>query len=141
VAAQEEDHRQAEHRDWLAAMRDEVGEHLKTRQVRMTAPPDLRWDRPLYVAVWRIDGGWVISGNVPTDHVMDETIPTPREAVRFFAVKLAETVSRMADGSAEGTPQRRRVDLLQRRARLLFLFADDDRFWPDEPDDTQEATE
>jgi hypothetical protein len=47
----------------------------------------------------------------------------------------------MADGSAEGTPQRRRVDLLQRRARLLFLFADDDRFWPDEPDDTQEATE
>jgi len=37
-----------------------------------------RWDLAPYVALWQITGGWAISGDLPTDYVLDETIPGPR---------------------------------------------------------------
>jgi hypothetical protein len=75
-----------------------------------------------YIATWEITGGWVISGDLPTDYVLDETILSVRESLRFVA-------EYMLGG------------LLQSRAGTLMDFANDGNLWPDEPENTQEAAE
>jgi hypothetical protein len=110
-----------------------------------------QWELAPYIAVWEITGGWVISGDLPTDYVLDETISSPREALRFFAVKFAEMAECMLagrhyPGTTIGDPnnedqQRELGGLLESRAGTLLDFADEDELWPNQQDDTQEASE
>jgi hypothetical protein len=135
---------------WLAGQARQVEEYLARQRVKAAAPEN-RWELAPYVAVWEITGGWAISGDLPTDYVLDGAILNAREAVRFFAAKFAEMAECMAagrryPGTTIGDPdnagqQRHLGELLGSRAETLRDFADDDGLWPDESDDTQEATE
>jgi hypothetical protein len=136
--------------EWLAEQAGHVRSYLAAQRAR-PGEPVIRWELAPYVAVWQIPRGWVISGDMPTDYVLDETIRTAREAMRFFAAKFAEMAECMAagrryPGTAVGDPnnaeqQRHLGGLLGSRAATLREFADDDRFWPEDEPDTQEATE
>jgi hypothetical protein len=154
VAAQEDYDDPAKVEEWLADQARHVEEYLARQRVK-SAPPENHWELAPYVAVWQITRGWAISGDLPTDYVLDETILTAREAMRFFAAKFAEMAECMTSGRDYHGPdggttigdandpkqQRRLGGLLRSRAGTLADFADDDRFWPDDFDDAQEATE
>jgi hypothetical protein len=149
MSAAEEYDDPAKVEEWLATQARHVADYLAAQRVK-SAPPAARWELAPHVALWQITRGWAISGDLPTDHVLDGTIPTAREAVRFFAAKFAEmaecmTAGRRYGGTTIGDPndaeqQRHLGRLLGSRAGTLADFADDDRFWPDQPD-PQEATE
>src|SRR5262245_30741473 len=135
--------------EWLADQTAHVEEYLQRQRVKSKSPTP-RWELAPYIAVWEIAGGWVISGDLPTDYVLDETILTAREALRFFAVKFADVAGCMLAGrrypdTTIGDPnnaeqQRELRELLQSRAGTLMDFADNDDLWPDETE-TQEAAE
>jgi hypothetical protein len=150
MSAAEEYSDPAKVEEWLAEQLQHVEDYLKQQKID-SAQPKARWELAPYIAVWEITRGWVISGDLPTDYVLDETICTPREALRFFAVKFAEMAEcmltgRRYPGTTIGDPnnaeeQRELGGLLQSRAGTLLDFADDDGLWPDQLDDTPEATE
>jgi hypothetical protein len=136
--------------EWLTQQSGEVERYLARQNVTSEAPVP-RWELAPYVAVWEITGGWAISGDLPTDYVLDETILTAREAMRFFANKFAEMADCMMNdrrypGTTIGNPndaeqQRELGDLLQRRAVLLSDFAENDGMWPNECDEQPETPE
>ncbi len=136
--------------DWLAEQSRGVETYLARQHVK-SEPPTPRWELAPYVAVWQITGGWVISGDLPTDYVLDETIPSPREAMRFFATKFADMAECMltgrrypgtAIGDADNTEQQRDLGgLLQSRAATLMDFVNNDGLWPEQLDEWMEKPE
>jgi hypothetical protein len=136
--------------DWLVEQSTGVERYLERQRVKSESPVP-RWELAPYVAVWQIDGGWVVSGDLPTDYVLDEAIQSPRDALRFFADKFAQMAEcmlagRKYSGTQIGDPtntkqQRELGDLLRRRASLLSDFVDNDGLWSDELDEWQEKPE
>ncbi|MBY0457588.1 MAG: DUF4826 family protein [Gemmataceae bacterium] len=139
-------------REWLFAQRAAVEGYLAGQRLTTAGRPVPRWDIAPYVAVWQIRGGWVISGDLPTDYVLAEdtadALDGPRAAVRFFADKFRDLAERMLAGQTYpgiriGDPtnpeqQRELGGLLRSRAGTLADFADDDGLWPDQLDEWQE---
>jgi hypothetical protein len=136
--------------EWLADQMVHVEQYLERQRVKSELI-ESRWELAPYIAMWEITGGWVISGDLPTDYVLDETILSARESLRFFAVKFTEMAEcmlagRRYPGTTIGDPknaeqQRELGGLLQSRAGTLMDFANDDNLWSDEPENTQETAE
>jgi hypothetical protein len=129
-------------RAWLLDQREHVVSYLRDQMVQLATQPVPEWDLAPYIAVWSLPGGWAISGDLPTDHVLDETIIGPREALRFFSRRFAEVAACMLDGQrhpliAIGDPinteqQQQLGKLLASRAQTLGEFAEDDKLWPEQ---------
>jgi hypothetical protein len=129
-------------RSWLLDQRKHVVSYLAGQRVTLDAPPVPEWDLAPYIAVWYFTGGWAISGDLPTDYVLEEGIVGPREALRFFSRRFAEVADCMLGGRRHpvvniGDPsdpeqQQQLGRLLASRARTLSQFADDDNLWPEQ---------
>jgi hypothetical protein len=138
---------------WLSAQAEALAVYLARQHVRGHAPV-ARWDLAPYIAVWELTGGWAISGDLPTDYVLDETIQSARDALRFFSHKFADLAEcmltgRRYPGTTIGDPddpdqQRQLGELLKSRAKTLGEFADTDGLWTEddgEPDQGDESRE
>jgi len=99
-----------------------------------------------YVSLWAIEseerpdwvGWWVICGDLPTDYVSAADIKHPRDALRTFGTQWREQARLMATGERPddiyiGDPEAwsSLAPLLEARAALLLMFADDDAVWED----------
>ncbi|MCH9005519.1 MAG: DUF4826 family protein [Proteobacteria bacterium] len=63
---------------------------------------------------------WFICGDVPLDHMGAQGANSPREVIRYFAMKWQLDAENLDSGSAKET-----VD----HAEALHTLADDERFW------------
>ena len=123
-------------RSWLLAQREHVVSYLEGQRVPVDTLPVPEWDLAPYIAVWSLPGGWAISGDLPTDYVLDEGIVGPREALRFFSRRFAEVADCMLNGRrhpviaigdrSDPEQQQELGGLLASRAQTLGSFAEDD---------------
>ena len=97
------------------------------------AAEDSRYLLPI-VSVWKLktlsDGTlWVISGEVPSDHIPVSTAATAQEALRHFSMKWqlqSENILRNANGDKT---QMQFAQLLVKRAEGLHHLCNDDKLW------------
>ncbi len=132
---------------WCEDRRADVVEYLAGQKVAHGRVGDWpAWHLAPYVSVWAIESGkrpgwvgwWAIAGDLPTDYVSAETIKHPRTAIRAFGERWDEVAGHMLQGKPhpmirfgdrESWPQL--GDLLQKRAKLLISFAEDESIWED----------
>src|SRR5262249_58044994 len=127
---------------WLLEQRAHVLSYLEDQRIQIEAPPIPEWDLAPYIAIWAIPGGWAISGDLPTDYILDESIAGPKEALRFFSQRFADVAACMLRGDQHpviriGDPsdtqqQQQLGGLLASRAETLGQFAEDDKLWPEQ---------
>lgn len=129
---------------WLAAERRRVEEYLSTEGLAYgVLPADPELHIAPHLALWlvsgpRADGGawWVVSGDVPTDHVSSQRAPDARQALRTLSKKWRTAASVMAarrdDHNADHLgpdESRRAAEQLFERARRLWDLAAQDDLW------------
>lgn len=127
---------------WLLEQRGHVLSYLDQQGLQVNGLPVPEWDLAPYVAVWSFPTGWVISGDLPTDYLVDENITSPREAMRGFSQRFADLAKCMLDGRSHSqitigdpadTEQQKELGrLLASRAETLGQFAENDNLWPEQ---------
>ena len=63
---------------------------------------------------------WFICGEVPLDHIAADAAASPREAIRYFAMKWQLDSEKLDPNAAKNL-----ID----HAEALYTLADDDRYW------------
>ena len=134
--------------EWCTAARAEVTSYLAGEGVdhgQVGQRP--AWHVAPVVSVWAIEsrarpgcvGWWVIYGDLPTDYVSGAEIDHPREAMRSIGQRWHEHSTAKNSGvTVTGTHygdsplSDELAALLQSRARTLFNWADDDKFWSED---------
>ena len=96
------------------------------------APKDSRYLVPI-VAVWKLntlsDGAvWVISGDLPCDHIATSAADSVREALRNFSMKW-QLQAQNIENSATDKTQLDFAKLLVSRAEGLYQLFDDEKLW------------
>lgn len=129
---------------WLAAERQRVEEYLEAEGLEHGAlPSEPELHMAPHLALWlvagpRAEGGswWVVSGDVPTDHVSSQRAPDARQALRSLSKKWRTAASVMAartdaDNADHAGPEesRRVAEQLFDRARRLWDLAAQDDLW------------
>ena len=95
-----------------------------------------------YFALWAVENRkehkkyWVITGDLPNDHLPFEVADSPRDAMRHFSMSWqlkAEKMQHKLDNNdlLVGTPEQHMemIKLLQDRATNLYSICADDRIW------------
>lgn len=130
---------------WCAERRIDVAAYLAREGVEHGEIGEWpAWHVAPYVSVWAIEskrspgwvGGWVVCGDLPTDHVSASEIKHPREALQAFAERWRRHCESVRSGQAtpdysiggEETPADL-VPLLEARAKVLAEWARDDSLW------------
>jgi hypothetical protein len=89
-------------------------------------------------AIWKVKGQngktyWVISGNVPTDHVEVTAASSAREAMRYFSFQWQIKADEVAKNGATDKTQIDFANLLVNRAQDLYVIYNDEKLWANEP--------
>jgi hypothetical protein len=131
--------------EWVAEERQKVIDYLASRQCEHGGVgewPAFHVDP--YLALWAVQslkapgriGWWAISGDLPTDYMSNGSGGHPRDALRHFSAEWRSVADSMNRGESHprtkiGTPEQwpSMAPLLQKRAKLLQDFADDDSLW------------
>ena len=79
---------------------------------------------------------WIISGDLPTDHISSTVAATPREALKYFSTKWQmdaarynDPVERKAHGLDETKNWNQLTEKLVAKAEELYNMAEDDSLW------------
>ena len=133
-------------KNWYAGQRARVLEYLDRQNLKHGGVAEHpAWLLAPYVSIWPVQslknpkaiGWWAISGDCPTDYISSASADTARSAMRAFADQWDEVANCLANGIDHpqitiGPPEMRSelAPILQRRAKILRQFADDDGAWP-----------
>ena len=98
------------------------------------APQDSRYLVPV-VAVWKLktldkQSVWVISGDLPCDHISLCAANNVREALRNFSMKW-QLQAHSIEGSATDQTQLDFAKFLVSRAEGLYQLFEDEKLWPE----------
>jgi hypothetical protein len=129
--------------EWLDEQEESCVEYLKAHGVNVAEPLDIEWLIGPKVALWSTQVGrhkvWLISGDVPNDHVSDPSLTDPRKAMLAICKRWEAASAVMMKGQvhpqvkigAGASPQQliELGDLLGKRAKLLGSWAADDEKW------------
>lgn len=117
-------------REWIAKERKRLCEYIAAEGEIDDPNPQAAWHRAPHVIVWRINGGWALSGNPPTNYVVaNDALGSPRDAARFFARRFRERARRLEAPSGRTTDESRS---LTRWAEALMLSVRHDTGWPEQ---------
>ncbi len=91
---------------------------------------------PPVLALWKVKlkdadvkSVWIISGEVPTDHVATTAAATAREAIRHFSMKWQLKAEQLR-GEAQGNPTKESyVNKLVQSAEGIYPFYENDQLW------------
>lgn len=97
---------------------------------------------PPLVGIWRIKAKennkvadyWVVTGNLPADHVALSTAPSARDALRHFSLQWQLQAENIAQGP--GRADKMQMDfarLLVDRAEGLYRLYADEKLWGQQP--------
>jgi Domain of unknown function (DUF4826) len=136
---------------WCDERRRKVAEYLDAQGVKHGRIGEWpAWHVAPYVSIWAIEslrrpewiGWWVISGDLPTDHISAADIEPPqhpRKALRAFAEQWIKVVDAWHNDReyrglliTGGKRNRALAPLLASRARIFLDWSDDDSLWDDE---------
>lgn len=102
-----------------------VAESVSMEQSRYLAP---------LLAVWKIKATdkkwfWVISGDLPTDVLPEESAKTAREAIKSFSYKWQLDSEKVLAGQMPTAHPEQFAGLLQNRAENLFEISENEALW------------
>ena len=136
-----------EESSWLSQRRDELMRYLERQGLEHGAiAPEPYWFVAPHVSIWGIGslkapgrvGWWAVCGDHPTDYVSSGGLTRPREVLRAIGERWLEVSSYMLQGRPHPTVTIGRPedwpklgDLLNRRAKIFLMWANDDAVWSD----------
>ena len=131
--------------DWLAEQRGNVQRYLGVEGVHHGGvAAEAAWFVAPYVSVWTVEsvatpgaiGWWAISGDLPTDYLSGRDATDARGALAAFSSRWRNVAGYMLRGEEHptikiGSPRDGPAlgDLLQRRARILDDWVNDNEIW------------
>ena len=120
-----------EQEEWVKQQYQSAMKYLAEKGIvtQQVAVEKSRYIAPL-VSIWHMSddnnkGYWVISGDVPCDHVSLESAPGPRDVLRHFALKWQLQADRLIK-SADEQPQKFGKELIQKAESLYRLYEAED---------------
>jgi hypothetical protein len=135
---------------WCLERQSDVSEHLKRDGVVHGCIGEWpAWHVAPYVSLWAIEsikrpgeiGWWAICGDLPTDYISADSIHHPRDAMRAIASRWLDLIPHMIVGAssavqlASAESRKDFAPLLERHAKQLLSWAEDDSHWGPEYDD------
>ena len=89
---------------------------------------------PPLVALWKLNtkdnkSYWVISGDLPTDHMPFSAAPTARDAMRSFSLNWQLKAENIMNNVAVDKTQHDFASLLVARAQGLYQLFEDETLW------------
>ncbi|WP_213994703.1 DUF4826 family protein [Arsukibacterium sp.] len=89
---------------------------------------------PPLVAIWKLNtrdkkSYWVISGDLPTDHMPFSAAPTARDAMRSFSLNWQLKAENIVSSDSVDKTQQDFANLLVARAQGLYELFEDDSLW------------
>ncbi len=128
--------------EWLDDQEEAVKAYLETERVSSEDEIELDWCLAPYVALWRAQLLWVISGDLPTDYLKDPAVTNTRAAIQTFSNRWSEVADHMEQGKHHPTikigPQGDMQELkkvgehLRTRANILNDWTQRDELWSGE---------
>lgn len=121
--------------EWVRSQFQKANEYLATKGIipDNVAVSESRY-LPPFVAVWKLNtrdkkSFWVISGDLPTDHMPVSAAPDAREAVRAFALHWQLKAEQIAQAGFADKTQQDFANLLVSRAHGLYDLFDNEQLW------------
>lgn len=126
---------EAQVNDWVRSQFQKANLHLAEKGVLMdsVAVQDSRY-LPPYVAVWKINAldkqsYWVISGDLPTDHIELKAAENARDALRAFSFRWQIKAQQLVDAGIEAQTAVDYANLLVNRAQSLYQLFESEKIW------------
>lgn len=120
---------------WVRTQFQKANEYLATKGIipDNVAVSESRSLPPL-VAIWKLNtrdakSFWVISGDLPTDHMPLSAAPNAREAMRSFALHWQLKAEQIAQAGFSDQTQVDFANLLVKRAEGLYDLFDNEQLW------------
>lgn len=121
--------------EWVRNQFQKANEYLATKGIipDNVAVSESRY-LPPFVAVWKLNtrdkkSFWVISGDLPTDHMPISAAPDAREAIRAFALHWQLKAEQIAQAGFSDKTQKDFANLLVSRAHDLYDMFDNEQLW------------
>lgn len=121
--------------EWVRAQFQKANLFLAEKGIVMesVAVQESRYLPPL-VAIWKINAldrqsYWVISGDLPTDHLSITAATDAREALRAFSFRWQMNAQQLIDAGAGDQTSVDYVNLLINRAHSLYDLFENEKFW------------
>lgn len=125
--------------EWVRTQFQKANEHLASKGIvpDNVAVTESRYMPPFF-AVWKLNtkdkqAFWVISGDVPTDHMALAAAANAREAVRAFSLHWQLKAQQIIDAGITDKTQQDFANLLINRAQGLYEMFGQDDLWQAEP--------
>ena len=120
---------------WVRTQFQKANEYLATKGIipDNVAVSESRYLPPL-VAIWKLNtrdakSFWVISGDLPTDHMPLSAAPNAREAMRSFALHWQLKAEQIAQAGFSDQTQVDFANLLVNRAEGLYDLFENEQLW------------
>lgn len=121
--------------DWVREQFQKANEYLASKGIipDNVAVNESRY-LPPFVAIWKLNtrdrkSYWVISGDLPTDHMAISAAPDAREAVRTFSLHWQLKAQQIIDAGIKDKTQHDFANLLINRAHNLYDMFDNESLW------------
>ncbi len=121
--------------EWVRTQFQKANEYLASKGILPdnVAVSDSRY-LPPYFAVWKLNtkdkkAFWVISGDLPTDHMAVSAAANAREAVRAFSLHWQLKAQQIMDAGVIEQTQKDFANLLINRAHNLYDMFNADELW------------
>lgn len=121
--------------EWVRSQFQKANEYLASKGIipDNVAVSESRYLSP-FVAIWKLNtrerkAFWVITGDLPTDHMPVSAAVDAREAVRAFALNWQLKAEQIAQAGFTDKTQQDFANLLVARAHNLYGIFDNERLW------------
>ena len=121
--------------EWVRAQFQKANEHLASKGILPdnVAVTESRYLPPFF-AIWKLNtkdkqSFWVISGDVPTDHMALLAAKDAREAVRAFSLHWQLKAQQIIDSGITDKTQQDFANLLINRAHGLYEMFEKEALW------------
>lgn len=130
---------EAAHNQWTRETLDRANKHLAEKGIlpKTILDKESRYLVPM-CAIWKIKSQqgktyWVVSGNLPTDHVEVTAASNARDALRYFSFQWQMKAEEIMSTGAREKAQVDFANLLVNRAQGLYELYNNEKLWASEP--------
>jgi hypothetical protein len=126
---------EAQRSEWVREQFQKANKYLAEKGIltEQVAPAESRYLAPI-LAIWRLKvkgdaDVWVISGDLPTDHIPLSTAESARDTLRHFAMKWQLQAENILNSGTQDKTQQEFGQLLIGRAEGLYQLYDKEELW------------
>ena len=120
---------------WVRAQYQKANQHLASKGIvpDNVSVSDSRY-MPPFVSIWKLntksrDAYWVISGDLPTDHMAVSAASDAREALRTFSLQWQMKAQQIINSGIKDKTQLEFANLLINRAHNLYDMFAKEELW------------